>query len=110
MKAKKTRLVLMASLLTTAGAAWAGWSAPVKITGYYVYDNGNAYLTTTNNQNTAGCADNRYIALDAAASNFKAIWAQVIAAHATGSMVSVLTNGCSGSYPKAMAIAVPNVS
>jgi predicted ribosomally synthesized peptide with SipW-like signal peptide len=39
---------LVLGLISTS--TWAAWSAPVQITGYFVYEGGDAYFTTTNNQ------------------------------------------------------------
>lgn len=90
-------------------AAIAAWSQPMQIAGYYVYDTGNAYFRTSSDPQNTGCTDNRYIGLDPDAKNFKAIWAQIISAHAQGLTVSVQISGCIGIYPRAVAIAVPNV-
>lgn len=102
-------MLLLATVLA-ASIANAGWQAqPVTITGYYVWDGGNAYIKTTNHTNSEGCQSNVYIALDSTSRTFSAIWAQVITAHTTGSTVTVHLSGCMGPYPKAIAIAVPSV-
>ena len=95
--------------LATSPASAASWGAPVRVTGYYVYDNGYAYFTTENNQNAEGCSSTQYIVLDSTQVNFKSIWAQIIAAHTAGNTVSVHFIGCVGAYPKADAVAVPNI-
>jgi hypothetical protein len=101
-------LVVALGTLSVVGTAYAAWNAPVTITGYYVYDTGQAYFKTASNPTGTGCTDNSYIALDTDAKNFKAIWAQVLSAYAMGSTVSVHTTGCLGPYPRAIALAVPN--
>lgn len=80
-------LTMSALFVTTSALAAPGWRGPVQITGYFVYENGFAFIKTTNNG--IDCSNNNYIAFDTSTTNFKAIWAQVIAAHATQSTVSV---------------------
>ena len=100
------------ALLAASGAAFAGgWGNAVTITGYYVYDTGDAFITTSSNQNPDGCGSAQYLHIASGTVNFKSIWAQVIAAHSTGSTVSLRYDGCggSGTYPHIIAVAVPNV-
>jgi hypothetical protein len=77
------------------------------ITGYYVYDDAAAFIRTAAPQDPQGCGSSIYLYLDTTKPNFKAIWAQVIAAHSSGTTVTLLFDGCSGSYPRVRAIAVP---
>jgi hypothetical protein len=77
------------------------------ITGYYVYDDAAAFIRTAVPQDPQGCGSSVYLYLDTTKANFKAIWAQVIAAHTSGTTVTVLLDGCSGTYPRVRAIAVP---
>jgi len=94
----------------SAAASAGGWSAVTTITGYYVYDNGEAYITTTSNENPDSCGTSQYLHLASGAPNFKAIWAQVIAAHTSGSTVQLRYEGCGGGpYPNIIAVAVPHV-
>jgi hypothetical protein len=94
----------------SAIASASGWGVPTTITGYYVYENGEAYITTANNQNPDGCGSYQYLHLASGSPNFKSIWASVIAAHAAGSTVSLNYSGCGGGpYPHIIAVAVPNV-
>jgi hypothetical protein len=86
--------------------AHAGWGTQTRITGYYVYDDGAAFIKTAANENQ-GCQSHVYYLLDTSKPNFKAIWAQVLSAYATGETVSLHFNGCDGIYPKVTAIAVP---
>jgi hypothetical protein len=104
------KAILMAGALLLPVAAFAGWSTPVTITGYYVWDNGMAHINTSSNQNPGNsCSSGQYPTIDTTQSNFKAIWAQVIAAQASGQTVSLFYDGCIGPYPRIRAISVPNV-
>jgi hypothetical protein len=86
-----------------------GWGPSVTITGYYIWDSGFAALTTSSNQNPDSCSSSHYLILDTNQVNFKAIWAQVIAAQAQGQTVQLSYSGCSGPYPLINAIAVPGI-
>lgn len=77
------------------------------ITGYYVFDDAAAFIRTAAPQDPQGCGSSVYLYLDTTKANFKAIWAQVIAAHSSGTTVTVLFDGCSGTYPRVRAIAIP---
>lgn len=102
------KAILTACALLLPVAAFAGWSQPVTITGYYVWDNGMAHINTSSNQSN-GCTSAQYLTIDTSLPNFKAIWAQVIAAQASGQTVSLFYDGCIGSYPRIRAISVPNI-
>jgi hypothetical protein len=104
---KLTAVSTIASLATVAYAF--SWGTPVQITGYYVYAGGTAYITTTSNQNPDSCTHSSYLAIDTTQSNFRAMWAQVLAAHAAGQTVSINYNGRLGAYPNINAIAAPNI-
>lgn len=99
--------VLGISSIAVAG----GWGSPVTIAGYYVYDGGSAYINTSGNTNPDGCSSSHYLYINTEAAHFKEIWAQVLTAHSTGSTVSLRYEGCSpgGTYPRIIAVAVPNV-
>lgn len=85
------------------------WGAQTTITGYYVYANGPSYITTANNQNPDGCQSSSYFALDTGSPNFKELYATVIAAHVSGSTVTLNYDGCFGQYPRVNSVAVPKV-
>ncbi|WP_129776610.1 hypothetical protein [Peristeroidobacter soli] len=109
---KRIKFAAAALLLPlTSFAAWA--PQPVTITGYYIWDNGLAYIRTTSNLNPGnGCTSSQYLGIDTAASNFKAIWAQILAAHTSGQTVTLYYDGCIGTtetYPKIRAVAVPSI-
>jgi hypothetical protein len=75
-----------------------------------VWDEGAAHIKTSNNLNPGNeCTSGQYLTLDTARTNFKAIWAQVIAAHASGETVSLFYDGCIGPYPRIRAISVPDM-
>ena len=61
-----------------------------------------------NKQNPDGCANALCPSIDTTAPNFRAIWAQVIAAHTADQTVSLYYHGCDGAHPKVKAISVPN--
>jgi len=107
------RTILCAGgLLGAAGIAVAGgWGSAVTIAGYYVYDGGGAYITTSGNTNPDACSSSHYLYINTDAPRFREIWAQVLTAHSTGSTVSLRYEGCSpgGTYPRVIAVAVPNV-
>ncbi|GFE81286.1 hypothetical protein GCM10011487_32860 [Steroidobacter agaridevorans] len=107
------RAIFAAGALLLPLASFAGWGQPVNVTGYYVWDNGVAYIKTSSHANPQSCSSAQYLALDTEQKNFKAIWAQIISAHAQGLTVSLFYDGCmqtvEASYPKIRAIAVPNV-
>jgi hypothetical protein len=100
---------LVVGLMFSSVAMAGNWGTQTTITGYYVYDDGYAYIKTTNNENPDNCQYSAYLGLDPNKPNFKAIWAQVIAAQSMGTTVSLRYEGCIGPYPKVMAIAIPNV-
>ena len=99
------------ALITASTAAFAGgWSATTTITGYYVYDSGEAYITTSSNENPDSCGSSQYLHLATGSPNFKAIWASVLAAQSAGSTVTLRYEGCGGGpYPNIIAVAVPHV-
>lgn len=108
---RKTRLnVLVPAILCAFPSAVfaTAWGVQTLITGYYVYDAGSAFIRVANMQNPDGCTSNAYLVLNSSAPNFNAMWAQVIAAQATGSTVALRYNGCAGNYPKIDAVAVPD--
>jgi hypothetical protein len=87
-----------------------GWGVQTTITGYYVYDNGGAYITTANNENADNCASTGYLYVDETSAHFKEIWATIMTAQATGSTVTLRYDGCGGaSYPKVTAVVVPHI-
>src|SRR5262245_59765841 len=91
-----------------------GWGDQVHITGLYVLDNGNAFLTTSANQNPDGChggAVPQYLAIDASTPNFKLLYATALLAQQTGSTVTLRYNGCLGgsSWPLINSVAVPKI-
>jgi hypothetical protein len=49
-----------------------------------------------------------YLSFDTSAPNFKAIWAQIIAAYSMDQTVSLYYDGCAGDYPKIREISIPN--
>jgi hypothetical protein len=98
-------LVLGWAELAVAG----GWGAPVTITGYYVWDTGSSYITTTSNQNPDGCSSAHYLYLDSNSPNFKQIYATVMVAQVTGQSVSLSYAGCVGPYPYINSVALPNI-
>lgn len=106
---KRALFAAAACLLSMAAfAAAPPWSPPVTILGYYIWDDGAAHLKTSNNLNPDNCTSAHYLTLDTTRSNFKAIWAQVIAAQASGQTVSLYYDGCIGPHPRIRAISVPD--
>jgi hypothetical protein len=103
------RGLMSAALLAVATPAAAIWGNATTITGYYVYSDGGAYITTANNQNPDSCPSSTYLYIPENSAHFKEIWATIIAAQATGSTVSLRYEGCSGSYPLVIAVAVPHI-
>ena len=100
------KLIVITGLLFSSQAAVAAWGPHSRIVEYFVYDGGDAYFITDGNQNYGGCSSTQYVVLNAAANNFKAIWAQIIAAQAAGLTVSVNFDGCYNGYPRAIAVAI----
>ena len=97
-------------VVCSSGAALAStWGQAVTINGYYVYDSGSAYITTSGNQNPDACPSSAYLYLDTSAPFFKELYAAVMVAQATGSTVSLLYEGCVGPYPKIRTVVVPHV-
>lgn len=97
-------------LVMLAGNALAvGWGVQTHIEGYYVWDAGAAHIKTSSNQNPDGCQSSQYLTIDTSTTNFKSIWAQVIAAHTSNQTVSLFYDGCLGPYPRVRAVAIPNV-
>jgi hypothetical protein len=96
-------ILLASSAVVMAG----GWGQTTTIAGYYVWDNGNAYIKTPANQNPDNCTSNTYLSVDPAAARFKEMWATILAAQAAGSTVTLSYNGCDGAYPRINAVAVP---
>jgi hypothetical protein len=110
MRIPSRRVIATTVALSSASVALAGgWGPPVTITGYYAWASGGAFITTSNNQNPDSCSSSHYLFLDSTQTNFKAIWAQIIAAQSQGQTVSLSYSGCSGSYPLINAVAIPNV-
>lgn len=103
----KNVIVLVCFSAYSLSAQAVAWGSQTTITGYYVYDVGAAYIRVADLQNPDNCVSNHYLILDPGAANFKAIWAQVLTAHATGTTVTVRYSGCIGNYPKIDAVAVP---
>jgi hypothetical protein len=95
-------------LLSTAAIA-GGWGQNTTIAGYFVWDNGLAYIRTPAHQNPDNCQSSLYLSVDPTALRFKEIWATIIAAQAAGSTVTLSYNGCDGSYPRINAVAVPQI-
>jgi hypothetical protein len=86
------------------------WGTPVNVTGYYVYENGLAYLRTSNNQNPDNCPKGSvYLALDTGSPRFKELYATIVAAQAVGSTVSLNYQGCLDGYPRIASVAVPSI-
>ena len=70
------------------------WGGAVTITGYYVWDSGTAFITTSNNENPDSCPSTHYLVLDTSQPFFKELYATIAAAQATGQTVSLSYNGC----------------
>jgi hypothetical protein len=104
------RLLAIALLAVVSTNAFAvGWGQQTQIRGYYIWDEGVAYIRTDNNQNPDGCTSAQYLSIASTSSNFKYIWSQIVAAHTADQTVSLFYDGCIGPYPKVRAIAIPNV-
>src|SRR5688572_16179721 len=99
------KLFIGALLMTVLSAsAFAGvWGVQTHIRGYYVWDDGRAYIKTDNNQNPDLCTNDLYLSIDTTSPNFRAIWAQVIAAHTADQTVSLYYHGCDDAHPKVKA-------
>jgi hypothetical protein len=102
-------LVCLSLLAPFTDAIASTWGQPVTISGYFVYADGAAYITTSNNQNPEGCTSTQYLYLDTSQPFFKELYASIMLAQTTGSTVSLRYHGCAGIYPKIMAVAVPAV-
>src|ERR1700752_5399577 len=110
MRISSRRVTATAVALSSASVALAGgWGPPVTITGYYVWANSFAAITTSNNQNPDSCSSSPYLILDSTQPNFRAIWAQIVAAQSQGQTVALSYSGCTGSYPFINFVAVLNV-
>ncbi len=104
------RLLTVAVACTVCSPAFAFfWGNQTTITGYYVYAHGGAYIKTPSNQNPDSCQYSAYLALDTSALFFKELYATIIAAHASGSTVTLNYDGCLNGYPKIVSVAVPKV-
>ena len=102
------RLMLTASAIAWSSLSFADqWGTPVTITGYFVWSNGVAFITTSSNQNPYTCGSPNYLVLDTSQPNFSYEWATVMAAQATGQTVSLSYTACLGGYPAINAVAVP---
>jgi hypothetical protein len=107
---KKTLLVALMACATCSPAFAAGWGVQTTITGFFLDTAaGAAYLKTASNQNIDGCSSASYLAINMSSTGFKELYATLMAAQLAGSTVSLLYNGCYGSYPNITSIAVPNV-
>src|SRR5215510_5086772 len=92
---KKINAMLASIALAASPATFAsGWGTTTTITGYYVYDNGEAYITTSSNENPDACSSSQYLHLSPGAPNFRSIWASVIAAQVSGQTVTLRYEGC----------------
>jgi hypothetical protein len=103
------RIAAAGMLLVSTPSMAFFWGAPVYITGYYVYETGDAYLRTSNNQNPDNCSSAAYLTLSSQSAHFKEIYATVMAAQAAGSTVSLNYEGCIGNYPRIASVAVPSI-
>lgn len=104
--------LLLGVLMIVAGssASASAWSPQTTITGFYIDTNASVlYLKTPSNLNPDGCANSSYLAISTSAPFFKELHATIMAAHLSGSQVSLLYSGCLGVYPKISIVAVPNI-
>ena len=102
--------VVVLSLIITPASFAGGWGNKVTtITGFYVWSNGYAHFGVSDVENPDGCGNTRFLTLDNNSSNFKELYATVMAAYTAGKTVQLYYNGCtqSGSYPLIEAIIVP---
>jgi hypothetical protein len=108
MKKMLTRMLAALFMAVSFAAVAGGWGHPVIITGYYVWDSGSAFITTSSNENPDGCATTHYLYLDTSQPFFRELYATIMAAQASGQTVSLSYSGCVGSYPHVNSVAVPN--
>ncbi|WP_155946260.1 hypothetical protein [Pseudoalteromonas rubra] len=102
--------VLVVLLLLTSGNAMAfKWGAKTKITGYYVYADGEAFINVETKENPDNCADGSYLVLDNKSPNFNVLYSTVLTAYASQQTVTLNYSGCLGRHPKIISVAVPGV-
>jgi hypothetical protein len=103
--------ILIITLLVLSGNAFAlKWGENTTITGYYIFDDGGAFINVEQKENPDNCpGGNDYLALDTHAPNFKAMYAVVISAYARKQTVTLNYHGCLAGYPKIVSIAVPAI-
>lgn len=108
---KKSLITAFMSLLVFSSSNTFAfkWGAKAKITGYFVYADGGAFINVDVKENPNNCADMTYLALDTKAANFKEMYSAVMTAQISGQTVSLNYDGCLGNYPKINAVAVPGV-
>lgn len=111
MKSILLTIICAVTIGWVCNASAAAWGQQTTITGYFVYEGGSAYIRTANNQNPDSCGSTSYLYVDPSSARFKEIWSQILLAHTTGAVVSIMYSGCSpgNDYPKVGAIAVPNI-
>jgi hypothetical protein len=99
---------LLASLFCSTSQA-VTWGVQTTITNYYVEPGKRIVLTTLNNQNPAGCSSSQYLVVDPSLDTLSMVFATIVSAHASGSTVTLLYDGCdtNNAYPKITAVAVP---
>lgn len=98
------------TMVASSGTAWAFyWGQQVTITSYFAYAGGNAFITTSGDQNPDNCAEFNYLELDSSQPLYSSLFATAIAAYAAGQTVTINYNGCSSQgYPIVNSIAVPH--
>lgn len=107
---KTNFLVALAACVTCTPAFAAEWGVQTTITGFYIDTAaGEVFLKTASNQNPTSCTSAAYLALSTSGTHFKELYATLMAAHLSGSTVSLLYNGCAGGYPRITSVAVPNI-
>lgn len=104
-------IVVSLFIIARQPASAAGWGSRVTtITGFYLWDSGNAHFRVANMENPDGCVNPGYLTLDFNAPHFKEQYATLMSAYTSGRTVQLYYRGCnSGGYPLIGAIAVPNV-
>lgn len=108
---KKSIVALLTSLIvfSSSNALAFKWGVRTKVTGYYVYAQGDAFVNVEVKENPDKCLEPAYLILDTKAANFKEIYATIVTAQVSGQTVTLNYDGCVGNYPKIIAVATPGV-
>lgn len=102
-------LIILFALSSSSAFAFK-WGAKTKITGYFVYSGGGAFINVESKENPDNCTNgSTYLALDSSAPGFNALYSTIIAAYASNQTVTLNYDGCFNGYPKVNSVAVPGI-